>query len=1054
MDWKLSAEIFAIIASYLILTLPVAGATEVSIYYGGAQSGPPIGMEYSGFVKKSVTVKNPGASASVTVSISNATGGVRVLESYVYRCGGRDPRVCVNQVTPVKYEGNFVAEYLWSDVSGGVGYPQAANIMTLVRVKRLGGISWVGNWDIVTRSSELNFALDSREIGEIEIHAKASQFLGQIRYYVENFLMVPMNPDWIYKVVFRTATEIRGLESEEPPEFWVETVSGDELGSITNSYYFAFPKNDSGIMGSIALSLNPDYTCGDGTCEGYVDESQSNCCYDCGCPAGYYCDAAMVCKVSSAITMSLHGTPDTRVINCNEDHVIYIPVKVNNPPSDATAKSFRYRLAGHVEPTTCTEGSSGVFSCAVNVPAVGDCNTGDYSVGPNSITMVIGYSDGETIRTKELTASFPNVTIGSFECGNLACESGLGESQSSCCLDCMCPAGEYCDWGGAGSVPSDAKCKDPITDSDLYMVSIDPSHFYDQRYGANRADIVVGVKNSPLNLHLDSLSCEMGCSSGGGECESTCVVEDCEGYYESGEYRARCLLSFYVSGYDPLADYELSPVFTAEVRYSNGTGGVMEATMVRTFPAISIGGHWCGDNVCGADEDYLLCCYDCGCPTGYYCDTYDTGGPTSGDGCRNMDFGVDVDYVEDDMFQDSSIQHYLDISGHIPNYPSGTSVSGECMIQAGEFECMLICTRVESQYEAEYNFTCQMIIPPIDYVGSPYFHPATRELVLTQSMFSISHTYNEGPDKIIDAYDVPVDEIRINVTSHCGEGGCEENFDETQSSCCRDCGCSVYGEEYFCYTGHNPNGVCLPNSSILLEITGFEPDPTDCFIYREGQTCRITTSTLAHVSIVNPPAGVMAVDAYYSAVEQEDTPVLCNETGKNHYICPFALENVTVPGATEPGIANISVKTMMIINYKISNFTVTQSIEGEAELGINKEYTESVQDCISAIAAAERQIADLDKSMSETTMWQSVFSFLAILFMIMFIITRSPNFLVDSIISQQKAMEEGERHSDQGEQQEAIRLQIMEKREMCDSLDVPELTVAEGNALTEIPPPK
>jgi len=72
----------------------------------------------------------------------------------------------------------------------------------------------------------------------------------------------------------------------------------------------------------------------------------------------------------------------------------------------------------------------------------------------------------------------------------------------------------------------------------------------------------------------------------------------------------------------------------------------------------------------------------------------------------------------------------------------------------------------------------------------------------------------------------------------------------------------------------------------------------------------------------------------------------------------------------------------------------------------------------------------------------------------MFIITRSVNFLVDSIISQQKAIEEGERHSDQGEQQDAIRQQIMEKKEMCDSLDVPELTVAEGNALTPIPPPK
>jgi hypothetical protein len=1053
MDWKPSAEMFAILASYLIITLPLAGATEVSIYYGGAQSGDPIELDCSEFIEKSVSINNPGGETSITVSVDNGSSGTEILESHVYRCGGRDPRVCVNQVTPVTYEGAFSAEYPWSDVSGGSGYPQEGNIMTLVKVKRLGGVSWTGSWDIVMRTSELNFALDSREIDEIEVHAEGAQFLGQIRYYVENFLMIPMNPGWISKVVFRTATEIRGLESDEPPEFWVETISGDELESITNSYYFAFPKNDSGIMGSVSLSLNPDYTCGDGTCEDYVGEGQTNCCYDCGCPAGYYCDAEMLCKSTNAITLSLHGTPDTRVINCNEDHVIYIPIKVNNPPSDAIVKGFRYRLAGYVEPTTCT-GGPGVFSCAVNVPAVEDCGTGDYNVGPNSLTLVIEYSSGEATVTKELSTSFPNVTIGSFECGNLACESGLGETQSSCCLDCGCPAGKYCDWGGFGSVPSDAKCRDPIVNSDLYMVSIEPSHFYDQRYGPNSADIVIGVQNSPSNLNMESLSCEMRCSGSGGECESTCVVEDCESGYESGEHRTECTLSLYVTNYDPLTDYEISPVFTADVRYSNGTTGVMEATLVSTFPVISIGSHWCGDRVCGIDEGYLICCYDCGCPDGYYCDTYDTDGPTSGDGCRNRDFGVDMDYVEDDMFQDSSIQHYLDVTGHIPNYPSGTSVSGECLMQAGEFECMMICTRAESQYEDEYNFTCQMIIPPIDYVGSPYFRPASRELVLTQSMFSITHTYNEGPDKMKETYDIPVDEIRINVTTHCGEGGCEESFDETQSSCCRDCGCSAYGDDYFCYTGQNPNGVCLPNSSIILDITGFEPDPTDCFIYREGVTCRITTSTLAHVKIVNPPEGVSVVESYYSAVEQEDTPVLCNETGENHYVCPFALENITVPGAAEPGITNVSVKAMMIINYNISNFTVTQSIEGEAELGINKEYTEAVQDCIAEIAAAERQIADLDKSMSETTMWQSVFSFLAILFMIMFIITRSPNFLVDSIISQQKAIEEGERHGDQSEQQEAIRQQILEKKEMCDSLDVPELTVAEGNALTPIPPPK
>jgi hypothetical protein len=1049
-------EAFAIMASYLILTLPVAGATDVSIYYNNAPLGSPIGLDYSDIVEKSVDVENPGASASLSLHVTNATAEGMILEAHVYKCKGSSPAVCMSQASPVTYEGDFMADYGWSEIRNtGTGYPQTANIMSFVKIKRKGGISWLGYWDVVTRTSETSFSVDSREIDEIEVHAEASQFVGPIKNFIESFFMLPMNPDWVSKVVFSAATEISELKSSDMPTIEAEVVGGDEITSIDEPYHFIFPKG-SLVLGASTLNLNPDYTCGAYGCETDLTEGQTNCCYDCGCPPGYYCDAEMVCRSRSAISMSLHGTPDTRVINCNEDHTIYIPVKVSNLPSDAIVRGATQSLGGDVEPVTCTKGSGEIFSCAVLVPAVEECDTGEYWVGPNSMTLVIEHSDGSSKATKSMTVGFPDITIGSFGCGNDVCESSLGEDQENCCLDCGCPAGEYCDWGGFGSDPSDAKCKDPLVNSDLHLGSINPSHFTDQPLTGNTPDIVVSIKNSPLNLHLDSLSCEIECSSSEGVCASTCTLQSCvTDRSVPGIFSRNCELNFIISNYDSLVDYELSPVFTAEVRYSNGTEGVMEATLTNTFPIISIGAHWCGDMVCGSDESSYKCCYDCGCDEGQYCDTKNRAGPSSGDGCSNKDFILEAESVGGKLFQDSSVQHYLDIPGTISSYPSGTELYGNCEIQDGEFECSVICSREDSAIDTEYNFTCQMIIPPVDYVGSPYYDPATREIRLTGNSFTIRHVYNDGPDNVTEEYNFTAGEIRLNVTSHCGEGGCETNLDESQETCCRDCGCSEYGEDYFCYTGKNPNGVCLPNSSIILEITGYEPDPVECIIYKEGEECIVTINTLVDAEVVNPPAGIEIVESYYSTSSQEnDTSISCFETLKdNTYTCPIALENM--PDGASEGTVNLSLTLKMTIEYVMNDNFVWQSVQDTASITVNKEYSTSVMSCKQMIQSIDDQISKLEGSKSSTNTWMIVFMVLAAIFLVIFIITCFSKcqtvWLTLALTCLTSALSMMNSASSQDDQIASLEAQKQQKIAMCDAQTTAELAMAEGG-LTEIPP--
>jgi len=1065
MNWRLSVEIFAVFVSYLIITLPLVGATEVNVFYGGTvTSGGDIDLDYSDIVAKSVAVNNPGDSASVSVTVSNATTDKGVLETYVYKCGASTPTVCISQTTPTKYEGNFEASYGWSDIRDGTSYPQTANIMTVVKVKRSGGVSWLGYWDVITRSSGSDFSADSAEIDEIEVHANSLGHVGSIIYFIENFFMLPMNTNWVSRVVFKTAAEINELKVTEMPIIDADVVSGDEITSISELYHFIFPSG-SGILGSSTLYLNPEYTCGNDICESDpgVGETKMNCCYDCGCSTGYYCDLEVACKSENSISMSLHGSPETRVVNCNEDHVIKIPVVVNNAPSDAIVKSAEYSLGGDVKTTTCKKGG-GLFSCEINVPAVADCNTGEYWVGPNSLTVMIEFSNGPSTKTKSMTVSFPDITIGSFDCDNDVCESTLGENQGTCCIDCGCPDGDYCDWGGFGSAPRDAECKDPLTNSDLYMGSINPSHFNDQPLGGNSPDIAVNIGNSPSNLQIESLTCEMQCSSNEGACQSSCSLQGCVTDESVPDiYKKDCTLNFVISGYDPLTDYEISPVFTADVRYSNGTDGVIDTTLTNTFPIISIGAHWCGDFICGSDESSYLCCYDCGCPEGQYCDTKSLNGPSSGDGCKSKGFALEVDDIGDTFFQDSTVQHYLDITGHVSNFPSGTMIYGECVLQLGDFDCSLICTRADSSVDTEYNFTCQMIIPPIDYISSPYYNAATRMITLTENSYTIKHLYYEGPDNKTIEHDFEPGDIKLNVTSHCSEGGCEVNLGETQTSCCRDCGCSNYGNDYFCYTGQNPSGQCLPNSSILLEITSFEPDPINCIIYKEGEECIITLNTMVNSKIINPPADIIILESYYSASSQDnDTSISCYDTLEdNSYVCPIAFENI--PGATEVGEENISIDLKMTIEYMIGDAIVWQSIQtASSQLTINKELSSALSSCQEMMDAMDQQIADLEASQGQSNIWAIILIVLAVVFIVLYIACSAETwgfgaasicypYLMLALTCITTAITMWNSASDMDSQISALEAQKAEKQAMCDAQSTAELAAAQASGLTPIP---
>ena len=92
----------------------------------------------------------------------------------------------------------------------------------------------------------------------------------------------------------------------------------------------------------------------------------------------------------------------------------------------------------------------------------------------------------------------------------------------------------------------------------------------------------------------------------------------------------------------------------------------------------------------------------------------------------------------------------------------------------------------------DYNMSCRLKVPAMDYVTSPYYDSGTRKITLPSNSLNISLYYNDGYSKASVSLQRVLGDVVIDVIGHCGEGGCEDWLGESQASCCRDCGCSKY----------------------------------------------------------------------------------------------------------------------------------------------------------------------------------------------------------------------------------------------------------------------
>ncbi len=983
MNYKILAiEVFAIFTSYLVFSISFASATNVKVYFGGAPQQNSVQYSPESLVSVSFVTD---ASLAVTLNVAG-TSGIQIDKVIVYKCRGLSPSACMQSVAADKLSGT-TASYQWSSLSDtSTGYPQKANLLILVQARSASAF-WSGFWYTIERPDSSTFIPRLNPSDEISVNAKNLGDVNLIKSFISTNKMIPFNPQWVTSVVFSGANILyelqAGAQEIETGQFSSSEVPQNTLTKIEKDYAFVLPSSGQ-TFNPIVLNLNPGYICGNNNCETDKGESQANCCIDCACQTSYYCDASGGCRQNAGISLSLYGTPVTKVSNCYQQHTLYIPVRINNPPTGMSVSSIRYRLGSNpYQPTSCIGNSSTnhIYSCPITVPVVSGCSAGTFKYGPNYINFSITYPNGKATTSKSISVLFPDITIGSYTCGNGVCESSLQESSANCCPDCSCATG-YCDYSAAS--PENSLCRTDPSSSNLHITALGPLQFYTHTTG-DSASLMAQITNTPATLSASGQSCSIKCIVSGVECSSTCSISCTKvPSSDASVYNSTCSIGFSISAYDSLKSYSLFPTVNVSTSYSNGSSGTIQKVFSASAPTISIGSHWPGDKKCDPDESQASCCYDCGCPSGQHCNTETVEFFTPGDSCIENPV-IDKDVIGTTSFTSTYVEHIINITGHANTKPGGAKISASCVFNRTNsgVPCYPSCWETSDELSPYFMFMCQATVPEINYSNTRFFNSLTKQVTITPNWINLTLKYNNGSQVASGEYSFMIPDVVIDVIPKCGDdygnkAVCEKSIGESYVDCCLDCGCLAKGSEYICYTGKVANGECVSTSSIQLSITRIEPEPTvKCTIFDRGGNCQFLPSKL-YLEIANPPSD-LEIEASYRINSTAEFIKLSNLVKHNagNYSFDFLIDSIP---KTTPGKEERTLQLSAVLSYTHNGIKETKSILDEKKFTIERVYTPALASCIEQQKSMDAELSSLGHERDLYIMLSIVFFMLSLYF--------------------------------------------------------------------------
>ncbi len=789
---NLCVEMAAIVACYLIIALPIAGATDVNIRLNG-NVAKTVTYDPSNIVNLHVTyVKDPSdiswANVRIAVNLNSASMAHSIKKVYLYKCGSLSPTSCL-QKTPEVFDTHVDTEIAWSDIaqSGSQGYPQEGSMLFVVKLENPEGMaSWVGLWTTIKRQSYREFLFYRHELPEFDVHAKEAYLVEPIASYIENFNAIPFG--WITKAAFGDALSITAIGGDDdelgasPPVLQSVEPSGREITVINKENYFVFPETSSGTAFPITLEQNPDFECGDRRCETSLGENSDTCCYDCGCRGGDYCDAVQgspeegACRSQESLSLDVVGTPTAEVEQCGGAFQVALTARVNSAPQSMQEQvNGVIRVADKSYTAKCTKSGTDQYQCLFQMNPTIQCGSGVREVGPNELVMTVTYNDGVNQVTRDLSEAFPAINIH---------------------YDCSCEGGYYCD-SGTETCESEDAVSLGITELTSYLDSYTPG---------DTMDLTVRIFNPPTGTVLVSSSAGLNLSNG--------IVSpgtpSCTGPSEDFEYE--CSIPFSITGYQKTVNYRFYPNYLSfRITYNDGANAKTK-TLTTEFGPVSIPSQDCGNGVCNVDESPVTCCQDCGCEmAGDYCDVVR--------GCSAVE-SISLSAIPYPReVEDCKTPSEVSLRATIANAPYNTRLDyKDLTVNYQPVPWKLECPPgVGGNTTGSMVFNCLMEVPPLDGCELPYYTVGPNEL-----SFTISFP-NGGDEQSIITKELNASfaDVYVKPIPHI-DGVCEASLGENGSTACVDCPCAddpAFSEGYYCEASlANPEGTCLPRSGISLVV--------------------------------------------------------------------------------------------------------------------------------------------------------------------------------------------------------------------------------------------
>jgi hypothetical protein len=420
-----------------------------------------------------------------------------------------------------------------------------------------------------------------------------------------------------------------------------------------------------------------------------------------------------------------------------------------------------------------------------------------YGMGANSQEVESNNLQTAVVSVNEITSInkdfyfiAPNISSGiaspitlnlnpSFTCGSGACESDIGESMSSCCYDCGCPTGQFCD------VPANinlSSCKNDSSSLSVISVST-PS--ITECSGSFSANISVQVSSPPASLGSQV--------QGTVTLNNTVYSTQCTG----GSSSYMCSISIASQIKCGGGSYAIGPgLLNLTLSYKDGQNTVTKA-LSTSFSGVNVN-------------------YDCKCQDGSYCDL-------SKKSCQSesaITLGITrlTSYLESYNPGDR-----INLTAKIFNPPAGLTLvhaSADMNLTNGQVspgtpDC--------SPPTAQYEYTCLI---PFQITG----YSKENAYTFQPNTLHFDITYPDGPLAKTKTISAPFGPVSIPA-QYCGNSKVDSG--ETEANCCMDVACS--GSNKYCDKGAN---ACRDLSAITLSVNSVYPSNfTDC---RQSHTTYIS----------------------------------------------------------------------------------------------------------------------------------------------------------------------------------------------------------------------